>query len=261
MRSTRSERQISGTARMRREDLNAVKPLRPLGAPPGSGGPAARRRLEQSPVTAFLRELNLGQYAEVMRDHGFDDLETLICIEEPHMREMGMPAGHIVKLKRSLKECGEVTVPRTLQSKAFQPCNTTMTAVQLSWQQVKALGTDVVGGLFYKKFFQIEPKAKALFPISVRLRYKDWDTHEEETEDPEESPALRKLWAKFITVVGSAVAGMQDTEKLGAGAGGKEAGAHVAAAGRAARGLRLEGPLLQHRFQGAHRSAGGVAGR
>ena len=60
-------------------------------------------------------------------------------------------------------------------------------------------------------------KAKALFPISVRLRYKDWDTDEEETEDPEESPALRKLWAKFITVVGSAVAGMQDTEKLGAG--------------------------------------------
>ena len=39
----------------------------------------------------------------------------------------------------------------------------------------------------------------------------------------------------------------------------QEAGAHVAAAGRAARGLWLEGPLLQHRLQSAHRSAGGVA--
>ena len=211
----RQERQISGnTARQMRREEVAVKPLRPLGGGVGSG-PAARRRLEQSPVTAFLRELNLGQYAELMRDHGFDDMETLMCIEEPHMREMGMPAGHIVKLKRNLKECESMTAPpRTLQSKAFQPCNTTMTAVQLSWQQVKALGTDVVGGLFYKKFFQIEPNAKALFPISVRLRYKDWDTDEEEGEDPEDSPALRKLWAKFITVVGSAVAGMQDTEKL-----------------------------------------------
>ena len=48
----------------------------------------------------------------------------------------------------------------------------------------------------------------------MRLRYKDWDTDEEELEDPSNSPALRKLWAKFITVVGSAVAGIQDTAKL-----------------------------------------------
>ena len=130
------------------------------------------------------------------------------------MREMGMPVGHIVKLKRCLKDCEVMAPPNTVQVKAFQPCNNTQTAVQRSWAQVKAMGTDVVGGLFYKKFFKIEPNAKALFPISVRLRYKDWDTDEEEGEDPEDSPALRKLWAKFITVVGSAVAGMQDTEKL-----------------------------------------------
>ena len=79
---------------------------------------------------------------------------------------------------------------------------------------MKQLGTDVVGALFYKKFFQFEPAAKALFPLSVRLRYKDWDTDEEEGGDPENSPALRKLWAKFITVVGSAVAGIQDCAKL-----------------------------------------------
>ena len=89
-----------------------------------------------------------------------------------------------------------------------------LTTVQMSWLQVKQLGTDTVGGLFYKKFFQLEPTAKALFPMSVRLRYKDWDTDEEEGEDPTNSPALRKLWAKFVTVVGSAVAGIQDCSKL-----------------------------------------------
>ena len=89
-----------------------------------------------------------------------------------------------------------------------------MTTVQMSWIQVKQLGTETVGGLFYTKFFKMEPSAKALFPLSVRLRYKDWDTDEEEAEDPTNSPALRKLWAKFITVVGSAVAGIQDCGKL-----------------------------------------------
>ena len=43
----------------------------------------------------------------------------------------------------------------------------------------------------------------------------DWDTDEEENpDDPTHSPALRNLWAKFISVVGSAVAGIQDGGRL-----------------------------------------------
>ena len=167
-----------------------------------------------------MRDIGLGQYAELLRDHGFEDMETLLGIEEQHMRDMGMPAGHIVKLKRNLRDCPERMAPvqvtslaRPLQAKGLVT-GSHMTAVQMSWQQVKQLGTDVVGGLFYKKFFMLEPSAKALFPMSMRLRYKDWDTDEEEGEDPSNSPALRKLWAKFITVVGSAVAGIQDTARL-----------------------------------------------
>ncbi|CAJ1338686.1 unnamed protein product [Effrenium voratum] len=217
----RQDRQLTGAARNGSNGNGpGVKPVRAL---PNGPGPATRRRMvEQSPVTAFLREIGMPQYAEVFKDHGFDDMETLMGMEEEHMRDMGMPSGHIVKLRRRLQEAEaagpgygtQLAPPRTLQGKGFAPGGNTMTAVQMSWQQVKNLGTDVVGGLFYKKFFKMEPSAKALFPIEVRLRYKDWDTDEEEGEDPTDSPALRKLWAKFITVVGSAVAGIQDTGKL-----------------------------------------------
>lgn len=222
------EREISGhTARARQQEVKA-----PIRSALVTGGPR-RRNLEKSEVTSFMREIGLPQYAEVLRDHGFEDMETLLGIEEEHMRDIGMPAGHIVKLKRHLRDADKVTMnsmnamnpmnsmthvqvaslARPLQAKGISS-NSNMTAVQISWQQVKQLGTDVVGGLFYKKFFMLEPSAKALFPISMRLRYKDWDTDEEELEDPSNSPALRKLWAKFITVVGSAVAGIQDTAKL-----------------------------------------------
>lgn len=220
----RQERDISGhTARApRQQEVKA-----PIRSALVTGG-ARRRNLEKSEVTAFMREIGLPQYAEVLRDHGFEDMETLLGIEEEHMRDIGMPAGHIVKLKRHLRDADKVSMggmnsmtqmqvaslARPLQAKGFSPSQSNMTAVQLSWQQVKQLGTDVVGGLFYKKFFMLEPSAKALFPMSMRLRYKDWDTDEEEGEDPSNSPALRKLWAKFITVVGSAVAGIQDTAKL-----------------------------------------------
>ena len=61
---------MSGNRQMHREEVGAVKPYRPMSVP-GSGGPAARRRLEQSPVTAFLRDINMPQYAAIMRDHGF----------------------------------------------------------------------------------------------------------------------------------------------------------------------------------------------
>ena len=57
-------RELSGGNRnVRRE--HEVKSLRPLGVTCAPGAPGARRRaLEQSPVTAFLREIGLPQYAE-----------------------------------------------------------------------------------------------------------------------------------------------------------------------------------------------------
>jgi len=98
-----------------------------------------------------------------------------------------------------------------------QPDCTTnqMTTVQMSWVLVKDMGTDVVGEIFYKKFFKAEPESKALFPLRVRARYRDWTSGiDEDQDDLDNSPALRKLWAKVIDAVGSAVAGLQDVGKL-----------------------------------------------
>ena len=43
---------------------------------------------------------DLQEPVQVLRDHGFDDMDTLLGMEEEHMRDAGMPSGHIVKLKR-----------------------------------------------------------------------------------------------------------------------------------------------------------------
>lgn len=170
----RQDRDISGhTARApRQQEVKA-----PIRSALVTGG-ARRRNLEKSEITAFMRDIGLPQYAEVLRDHGFEDMETLLGIEEEHMRDIGMPAWHIVKLKRHLRDADKVSMggmnsmtqmqvaslARPLQAKGFSPSQSNMTAVQLSWQQVKQLGTDVVGGLFYKKFFMLEALCQGLVP-------------------------------------------------------------------------------------------------
>ena len=63
---------------------------------------------------------------------------------------------------------------------------------------MKEMGTDVFGGLFYKRFFQLEPAATSLFPLSLRSRYKNWDSDQQETEDLSESPALRRIFGRFL---------------------------------------------------------------
>ena len=40
------------------------------------------------------------QPQQVLKHHGFDDMETLMSIQDEHMREMSIPTGHILKLKR-----------------------------------------------------------------------------------------------------------------------------------------------------------------
>merc|ERR1719230_600404 len=91
----------------------------------------------------------------------------------------------------------------------------TVDSVKRSWAVVESLGSEVVAELFYKNLFQVAPATKELFPIAVRNRHRDWACGEEENEDdPVDSPALRKLFAKVLDAVGTAVAGLQDVASL-----------------------------------------------
>jgi len=111
----------------------------------------------------------------------------------------------------------ESQVPRAMQLQPATPDAHMATTVQLSWQTVQEVGTDIVGEVFYKRFFKLAPESIELFPLSVRQRYQDWAS---DTEEPEllnhslESPALWNLWAKFVDAIGSAVAGLHDFNRL-----------------------------------------------
>eukprot|EP00930_Biecheleria_cincta_P077404 TRINITY_DN6469_c0_g1_i1.p1 TRINITY_DN6469_c0_g1~~TRINITY_DN6469_c0_g1_i1.p1 ORF type:complete len:380 (-),score=89.18 TRINITY_DN6469_c0_g1_i1:120-1259(-) len=201
----------------------------------GSPGAAVRRpalgkeSIDGNPVTAFLREIGLAQYAGLFISNGFDDLETLADMEHEHMKDLQIPPGHIVKLSKKFRQLGSRAqrvagrggasgaVPRALQNQALQPETEMATTVQMSWERVKELGTDRIGAFFYQQFFVLEPEAVKLFPLAVRQRYQDWTCEGEEPEvlsPSSDSPALRKLWGKFIDAVGSAVAGMHDLQML-----------------------------------------------
>jgi len=201
------------------------RPGQTTGRPPLSGKSQRATSMERNPVAMFLQDAGLSKYAEPLISGGFDDMDTLLDIENEHMRELGIPPGHIVKLKKKLREyagpnagasTSVVSVPKKAPTASQpQPTSNMMTTVQMSWVHVKKLGTDKVGETFYKKFFVLVPESKELFPISVRARYRDWTSAEEEDEnDLNNSPALRKLWAKVIDAVGSAVAGLHDPNKL-----------------------------------------------
>jgi len=95
------------------------------------------------------------------------------------------------------------------------PSGSTISAVQKSWLVVKELGTGAVGEILYRHLFSIAPQTKKLFPMSVRSRYRDWAHPVDEDEnDFINSPALRNLFAKVVDAVGTAVAGLQNINKL-----------------------------------------------
>lgn len=56
------------------------------------------------PVVLFLEEAGLGQYAKTLLRNGFDDLDTLCDIEDTDMKDLGIPRGHTLKLKKRLRD-------------------------------------------------------------------------------------------------------------------------------------------------------------
>jgi len=184
-----------------------------------------------NPVVSFLVEHGLQQYAAVLLSSGFDEMDTLVEIEDLDLRDLGVPRGHILKLKRHLREhqikASTVQVelrPANAEPGRAQPrssqhlleASSTMKGdVQRSWETILELGTAVVGERIYRHFFKIMPEAMASFPVHVRRRYREWTSDETDEEgDLLNSTALRKLFGKVLNAIGCVVAGLQDSSKL-----------------------------------------------
>lgn len=211
---------------------------------------------EEHPVVAFLVDADMLQYADALLAEGFDDLETLLDIEDCDMADLGIPRGHVIKLRRCLRELAEGAdapsapqapriaraaasraalipavssalvpslalhaVPEESQpltqpsSEPAQPTVQQASAVEISWERVKAIGSDHVGGMIYRNLFELAPEAASLFPREVRGRYQSWMVDEAAGEgDLNNSPALKALFGKIIDALGMGVAGMKDPQ-------------------------------------------------
>lgn len=55
-------------------------------------------------VEAFLCSLKLERYMSLFMEHGFDCMDVVKEMEEQHMQQLGMAAGHVLKLRKRLTE-------------------------------------------------------------------------------------------------------------------------------------------------------------
>jgi hypothetical protein len=75
------------------------------GVPKRVVGAAAEPQDEgRASVVAFLQEAGLRQYAETLFRNGFDDMETLLEIDDADMKELGISASNITVLSSRLQE-------------------------------------------------------------------------------------------------------------------------------------------------------------
>mmetsp|Transcript_170579 Transcript_170579/g.547149 ORF Transcript_170579/g.547149 Transcript_170579/m.547149 type:complete len:505 (-) Transcript_170579:491-2005(-) len=169
----------------------------------------------EHPVVAFLEDAGLSQYAAVLVGSGFDDMETLCLVEDSDLKDMGIPRGHTVKLRKRLREyeinMGEQeqipqfskqvhlaahqsmqrlpSTPQTALARPLpqpqasalavarqMPSESMKSAVEQSWEQVQAHGSYHVGELLFRHTFQISPEVMVLFGPEVRQKYRDWSS-------------------------------------------------------------------------------------
>lgn len=117
----------------------------------------------------FLREVGLEQYTTTLLEHGFDDMETLLLIDDVDLKDLGVRLGHVVKLKKRLREhelrlagqaAAPLPAPKAEAAAGALPSASGLSEVERSWDQVQAHGVNVVGGLLYRNFFKLAPEAR-----------------------------------------------------------------------------------------------------
>lgn len=189
---------------------------------------------ERNPVARFMREIGLPQYIDALFRDGFDDMETLLEIQDEHLEAMGFLPGHILKMKKRLRESKDspplsairstepglgkepTTKPSAVEvtPSTFRLSQEVIDVAQRSWREMRpSIGT--IAEAFCKNLFILNPSSKALFPMAVRNRYRDWTSPIEEAEQTfETSIALRELFSKMVSAVGAAVMRLQNPGKV-----------------------------------------------
>jgi len=209
---------------------------------------------EFNPVLAFLEEHGLGQYSTVLLDSGFDEMETLLEVEDADLRDLGLPRGHALKLKRHL---GEFFTDLQVEEEPEQLAIKAKPAVVVQLA-VKAQPAAVVPRLARSAAARAPPPApaprleatetmkgdvvrswekcqalgttavgeriykvffgmlpEAMESFPLEVRLKYQELlSPEEESNLENSAALRNLFAKVVNAIGCTVAGLQESEKL-----------------------------------------------
>lgn len=188
-------------------------------------------------MVVFMREIGLSQYSDVLLKHGFDDLEILMDVQDSHLKAMGFLPGHMLKIKKRLKEHLEKKSPGVVEQDPGSRCvvytpstpslavlcgaqgfalppTEIIEVVSSSWPKVEGKVLEIAESL-YKNLFSLAPDAQKLFPASVRNRYRDWASGLDEVEnDFEASSALPLIWSKVIQAVFSSISGLRNPSKL-----------------------------------------------
>lgn len=102
-------------------------------------------------VEAFLCSLKLDRYVSLFMEHGFDCMDVVKEMEEQHMQQIGMAAGHILKLRKRLAEMKpsqakrvEVSRKVSFSSEASNQVSSQKTKVQESGE----VSTNLLDGNF-----------------------------------------------------------------------------------------------------------------
>jgi len=190
-------------------------------------------------VTLFLQSAGLEQYTSILLRNGFDDMDTLLDVEDSDLRDLGMPRGHILRFRKRLQEHAkhQQAAASAQQGQGFAaapvlapalarradpilaasarrvPSDEMKGVVRRSWERIEALGPVVVGDMLYRHVLALAPEAAALYPYEVRVKYLDWSSVDDES-DIYNSQAMRRLFAKITNAVGSCVAGLADPAKM-----------------------------------------------
>merc|ERR1719240_1786879 len=137
----------------------------------------AQQSDSQREVADFLEGLGLSRYISLFNDHGFDDMETVLEMEEEHMEKMGIAMGHKLKISKKIRELKPPAAPS-------QPRSGPGRRVQLSAQAetVQEAPSGAAGGSLLDGEYD-EAAEAASFAAAVAA----WRgaKPEEETEEPD----------------------------------------------------------------------------